>query len=155
MALDLLSIGVVAVLAILGGIYGVLGQIARLGALLLAAALAAPVGALLRPILQEATSLSAGAVVFLTASLTFFVLLFSFRWVGVRIARKLTPAGAPRGVDRGVGALVGAAQGLLLAWLVASVLLALDDRIGSRFASEGSFIAAAARALPAYSLLLK
>jgi len=142
---DLGAVALVGVLAAIGGSVGALVQLARLLALVIAAASAAPLGQLLREQVGRITGLGDLAAGFWATSLSFLAVAIPVRWVGTAIAHRLTSEDEARAVDRGTGALLGAGKGLLLAWLGAVVWLHAERLAGIPLGTGSSFVAAAAR----------
>lgn len=145
MILDLVVIGVITLFAVVGAFDGALAQGARLAAAAGAGLLGRPVGARLAPVLTaEAgipTALAEPAAVGLSCLVLFLVLSFA----GRRIARGLTRDHDVRAMDRSAGAFFGALQAAVVAWVLLSILVGIEDRAQVSLGGEGSLAARLAR----------
>jgi len=131
MTLDLVVLALVALGAVFGARSGASRQLASWGALVLAALLARPGGALLGPAFTRFfhTSESLGAVA--ASFATFIVIAVVVRLVGTRLLQGVLGGRDPaeRGTDRALGALLGGGKVAAVAWVALSALAFVEANV--------------------------
>ncbi len=145
MILDLVTIGLMTVFAVIGAIDGALAQGARLVAAVGAGLLGRPVGEQLAPVLVAYTGLPEKIASPIAVAVTCVLLYLLLHFVGRRIARGLTRNHDVRAVDRGVGAFFGALQAAVIAWVFLSILVGVEEKVRLPLGGESSLAASLAR----------
>lgn len=153
MILDLLVIGVLSFAALLGAFSGALAQGARLLAAAGAGILSKPAGHLLAGTLGEIGDLPRTLTGPLATSIAFVCIYLVLHLAGRALARSFTRDRELRAVDRSAGAFFGALQAAILVWVVLSVLVGIESKIGLRLGGEGSLSATLVREHDFFSAL--
>lgn len=145
MFLDLLVLAGLAFAGLLGALSGAAAQGVRLVAVATAGLLARPAGAFVTGALVEKTPLPEPLAGPLATSIAFVCVYVLVHFAGRALVRGLTKDREVKAVDRSAGALFGALQGAAIAWVVLSVLVGMEAKIGLRLGGEGSFTASLAK----------
>lgn len=145
MVLDLLVIGALSFAALLGAFSGALAQGARLLAAVGAGLLSRRAGAFLASQLEGATALPDSLLGPLSTSVAFICLYLVLHLAGRALVRNFTRDRELRALDRSAGAFFGAIQAAVVVWIVLSVLVGLEGRMGLRLGGEGSLAACLVR----------
>ena len=132
MILDLVVIGAITLFAVVGAFDGALAQGARLLAIVAAGLLGRPLGALLAPVLRSELGVPTAIAEPVAVGFSSLALFLVLNFAGRRIARGLTRNHDVRAVDRSAGAFFGAIQAGVVAWIVVSLLVAVEDKAGVR-----------------------
>jgi uncharacterized membrane protein required for colicin V production len=143
--LDLVVIALMTVFAVVGAFDGALAQGARLLAALGAGLLGRTLGAALAPWLAAATGLPVAIAAPLAVAISCVGLYLLLHFVGRRIARGLTRNHDVRAIDRGTGAFFGALQAAVIAWVLLSILVGVEDRVRLPLGGETSLAASLVR----------
>lgn len=145
MVLDLLVIGLLSFAALLGAFSGALAQGARLLAAVGAGLLSRPVGGRLAAWLEGQGGLPESLIGPLSVSVAFVCLYLLLHLAGRALVRNFTRNRELRALDRSAGAFFAAIQAAVIAWIVLSVLVGLEAKMGLRLGGEGSLAATLVR----------
>lgn len=131
MSIDLLILGVILFAAILGALAGAARQVANFAALFVAFGCAKPLGTLFGPQLAPAIHQSQGVAIVAATIFFFIVVLITVRYAVTRILRKLLAGkeDEDRGADRMLGFVLGATKAGLIAWVMVSGLVFVEEHV--------------------------
>lgn len=131
MSIDLFILGVILVAGILGALAGVARQVANVAALFVAYGCAKPLGTFFGPRIAGSIHQSNGVAIVAATLFFFLVVLFAVRHVVTRVLRKLLSGKEhdDRGLDRGLGFFLGALKVALIAWVMVSGLVFVQEHV--------------------------
>jgi membrane protein required for colicin V production len=131
LSIDLFILAVILLAGVLGAVAGVAKQVANVAALFVAYGCAKSLGTFFGPRIAGAIHQSNGVAIVAATLFFFLVVLFAVRHVVTRILRKLLSGKQEddRGLDRGLGFFLGALKVALIAWVMVSGLVFVQEHV--------------------------
>jgi membrane protein required for colicin V production len=130
-SIDLFILGAVLLAGILGAMAGASRQIANVAALFVAYGCAKPLGTFFGPRVAHSIHQSNGVAIVAATIFFFLVVLIAVRHLITRILRKFLSGteDEDRGPDRALGFFLGATKVLLIAWVMVSGLVFVEQHV--------------------------